>query len=150
VVVIDASVAAAICSKEALFEPVALAALSHYETDGYLFYSPGVIAAEVLYVLCRKLQDGFLDAVSYGESLVDLTSLLRSTLSMPYGDASLIQRAAAIRGSYTCKRSSDSLYIALAELLPQTRSTVLLTFDKELPKQAAANAPSVNVHFLTI
>jgi hypothetical protein len=39
---------------------------------------------------------------------------------------------------------------ALAEELSETRSTVLLTFDQDMPNQAARNAPTVSVHVLTL
>jgi predicted nucleic acid-binding protein len=61
----------------------------------------------------------------------------------------LLLRAEAIRGSYTCRRSADGVYIALAEALSATRPTVLLTLDEGIKRQAAANAPAVRVHIVT-
>ena len=55
-VVIDANVAIAISSKEADREPKAKAELLRYSTAGHLFYAPGAIVAETLYILCGKLQ----------------------------------------------------------------------------------------------
>jgi len=60
----------------------------------------------------------------------------------------LIARAEEIRGGYSCRRSADGLYIALAEELSQSVPTELLTFDEDLPKQAAKNAPAVKVNLL--
>lgn len=66
----------------------------------------------------------------------------------PNGDRSLIARAERIGADYGCSRSADGIYIALAEELSQTRPTAHLTFDKELPAQAAQNAPTVIVQLL--
>ena len=66
------------------------------------------------------------------------------------GEKSLVLRAEAIRTTYTCRRSADGIYIALAEELTATRPTVLLTFDKDMPNQIAKNAPTVSVQLLTV
>lgn len=101
-VVMDANVFIALSAREKAKLAVAEAALSAYAAKGWLFYAPGVIIAEALYVLC----------------------------------------------GYSCRRSADGIYIALAEELAQTRTTELLTFDTDLPKQAARNAPTVKVNLL--
>ena len=66
------------------------------------------------------------------------------------GEGSLVLRAEEIRGSYSCRRSADGVYIALAEELTVIKPTVLLTFDEDMVKQALKNAPTVSVHLLTI
>jgi len=60
VVVIDASVMVAICAKEQNKQVTAKDALDDYVAKGRIFYAPGVIVSEVMYVLCLKLQDGLL------------------------------------------------------------------------------------------
>jgi len=65
------------------------------------------------------------------------------------GEIALVLRAEAIRGLNSCRRSADGLYMTLAEELAQTRPTVLLTFDEDMAKQAARNAPTVTVELLT-
>jgi predicted nucleic acid-binding protein len=146
--VIDSSVVVAICAKETGTEPKALAELGHYSSLGYKFYAPGVLVSESLYVLCKKQESGALDAASHAQAITDLENLISGIQPPPDGDATLIRRAEEIRGNYTCRRSADGLYIALAEQLTATRPTVLLTFDQDLPKQAAKNAPTVNVVLL--
>jgi predicted nucleic acid-binding protein len=54
------------------------------------------------------------------------------------------------RDGYGCSRSSDGLYIALAEELVNTYDTEIVTFDKGFINQAAKNAPTVKVNLLTI
>lgn len=148
-VVLDASVVIAICAKETGAETKALTAIGHYSSLGYEFYAPGVLASESLYVLCGKREDGTLDAVAHDQAIIDLENLLSGILAPPDGESSLIRRAEAIRGNYTCRRSADGLYLALAEQLTATMLTVLLTFDQDMPKQAARNAPTVTVELIT-
>jgi predicted nucleic acid-binding protein len=66
----------------------------------------------------------------------------------PSGDVALIQRAEQISNGYGCSRSADGIYIALAEELQQSVQTVILTFDQNMPNQAASKAPSVTVQLL--
>lgn len=148
--VMDASVVIAICAKEAGREPVALAELSLYSSQGYEFYAPGVMVSEALYVLCGKEQGGTLTSSDYQQAILELESLAGGCLPPPGGEGALIVRSAEIRAGYGCSRSADSIYIALAEMLAQERPTVLLTFDQGLPNHAAANAPTVVVKALTI
>ncbi len=103
----------------------------------------------MLYALCQKCQAGLITPVEYDDAINEFEILLSSILPPPNGEVSLVQRAHAIANGYGCSRSADSAYIALAEQLSQARSTVLITFDKDLPKQAARNAPTVTVHLLT-
>jgi len=44
-------------------------ALDDYAAKSRVFYAPGVIVAEVLFVLCRKLSDGTLTAIAYNEGV---------------------------------------------------------------------------------
>jgi predicted nucleic acid-binding protein len=149
-IIVDANVAIAISSKETGRDVKAAAELQNYAAQDYLFYAPGVLISETLYILCLKVQAGVITATEYAQAIVDLNRLMKDILPPPSGDAALISRAAAIGSGYGCSRSADSLYIALAEELAATTSTILLTFDADLPKQAAKNAPSVTVQLLTI
>lgn len=147
-VVIDATIAVAISAKEAGREQRAIVELGGYSVGGSLFYAPGVLAAESIYVLCGKERAGTLSPSDYAQAITDLETLMRGFLPPPNGEGALLRRAAAIRSGYGCSRSSDGIYLALAEELAQTRPTRLLTLDTGLPNQAARNAPTVNVHLL--
>lgn len=149
-VVIDANVIIAICAKEAGKEPLALAEMARYSSQGYQFYAPGVLIAEVLYVLCGKEQSGTFTPADYTLAMTELKNLASGILPPPQGEAALVRRAATIRMSYGCSRASDSIYLALAEELTQIRPTVLLTFDQGIPNQAAKNAPTVTVQVLIV
>ncbi|MDQ2688231.1 MAG: hypothetical protein M3Y28_10230 [Armatimonadota bacterium] len=147
-VIIDATVAVAISAKEAGREQRAVAEMSRYSANGCQFYAPGVLASETLYVLCGKQQSGALTAAEYAQAITNLENFMRGIRPPPSGEAALIGRAVAIRSGYGCSRSADSIYLALAEELAQTRITYLLTLDTGIPNQAARNAPTVNVHLL--
>lgn len=149
-VVVDANVAVAIAAKEADKETQAKVVLADYIAQGYELFAPGAITMEMLYALCQKFQNGLLNETEYKASAIDLEDLLVSLLPPPNGEASLVHRAYEIGEGYGCSHSADGVYIALAESLAATRPTILLTFDKELPKQAAKNAPAVSVHLLII
>jgi hypothetical protein len=98
---------------------------------------------------CVKVQDGSLSATDHTQAVQDFYTMMSSfVLPPPNGDIALILRAEAIRGSYTCRRSADGLYIALAEDLGATRPTTLLTLDEDMPKQAARHAPGVNAQLI--
>jgi predicted nucleic acid-binding protein len=148
-VVLDANVSVSVCAREPTAAK-AQAEITRYLAGGAEFYAPGVLVAETLYVLCGKLQDGSLSPADHVLAVQDFDTMMRAFVHPPPGgDATLLLRAEAIRGTYTCRRSADGLYIALAEALAATRTTMLLTFDQEMSKQALRNAPSVSVHLLT-
>ena len=145
VLIIDASLMISVCSKE----PTAAAvesALENYALNGWEFFAPNIIVAEVLYILCQKLQNGLLTPKSYDEAIKNFQDQMKS-IETP-NDAQFIKRAKEIRETYGCSRSSDSIYIALAENLAKTRTVELLTFDKGMINQAAKNAPTVTVKVL--
>jgi predicted nucleic acid-binding protein len=101
-------------------------------------------------VLCGKLQDGSLTVTEYTQAIQDFHLFMRLIKSPPDGEGALVLRAEEMRGTYTCRWSADGIYIALAEALSDTHSTVLLTFDEDMSKQAARNAPRVHLHLLTV
>lgn len=149
-VIIDANILIAICGKEQGKSQTAELAMADYAAKGWFFYAPSVIVSEVLYVLCRKFQDGALTKSDYDDSIVDFTDQLKGISPPPNGEASLAERAEEIRQGYGCSRSSDSLYIALAEELAVWGNAELLTFDKGFVNQVAKNAPTVTINLLPV
>ncbi len=148
-VVIDANIPLAIVASEP-GEPKASAAITRYAGLNYEFYAPGAILAETLYVLCGKLQDGNLTPMEHTQAIADLDAFMQMVNSPPNPESVLLLRAEAIRGTYSCRRSADGIYIALAEVLRTTQPAVLLTFDEDMAQQATKFAPTVRVDLLTI
>lgn len=146
-VVIDANISISICSNEPSSFTAEIA-LENYAQNGFEFFAPNVIVAEVLYVLCLKLQNGLLTQKAYEEALENLQDQM--TLIKTFDDAQLIKRATEIRGSYGCSRMSDCLYIALAEELGKNRRAELLTFDSDMTNQIRKNAPTVILNILPV
>ncbi len=146
--VIDANVSIALAARETGRETTALAELTRYAMLGYVWYAPGVLIAETLYILCGKKQRGELSSADYSTAVTGFRKTMTSIQPPPDGDQALIARAEQIGDSYGCSRSADGIYIALAEALALTRPTTLLTFDQSMPNQAARNAPTVTVQVL--
>ena len=146
-VVVDSNVLVAICSKE-ITHHAAQQALDDYTSNGWAFYAPGVVVAEALFVLCRKLSDGSLMAADYDKAIVLLKKYLAVIAPPPAGDANLTQRAIEIQSGYSCLHLADCLYLALAEALAQSTAAEFVTFDKRVVNVAARNAPKVNVNLL--
>ncbi|HLA94618.1 MAG TPA: type II toxin-antitoxin system VapC family toxin [Pyrinomonadaceae bacterium] len=143
--ILDANIIIAVCSKE----PTALlieSTLENYSTDGWEFFAPGIIVAEVLYILCQKLQNDLLTPQSYAEAVDNFQDQMKVTQTSD--DSLIIERAKEIQSGYGCSRSADSIYIALAEDLAKTRTVELLTFDRGMVNQAAKNAPTVTIKVL--
>ena len=109
-----------------------------------------MLVAEVIFVLCNKFADGSLNQVEYEKSIKAFEYYLNFISLSPNGEASLLKRAVEVRGGYGCSRSSDGLYIALAEELLMTYDTEIVTFDKGFVNQAVKNAPTVEVNLLTV
>ncbi|MDQ3713705.1 MAG: type II toxin-antitoxin system VapC family toxin [Acidobacteriota bacterium] len=149
-VVIDANILIAICSKEQQTYQTAKDAFDEYARQGAEFFAPNVIVAEVLFVLCRKLDAGILTAAEHEKAVEFFQDYLTIISLSPDGEAALVKRAEEIRSAYGCSRTSDGLYIALAEELAKNRPTEFLTFDAEFTNQVAKNAPSVKVNLLPI
>jgi predicted nucleic acid-binding protein len=147
--VIDASIMVALCAREARGYAAARQQMRQYARGGFVAYAPNVIIAETLFALCHKLQDKRITSEQHARFIRHLRVRMRGILPPPLGEAALIERAEQIRGSYGCSRSADSLYIALAEQLAQTRRTELVTLDTAIPAWAACAAPSVTVRLLT-
>ena len=119
--------------------------LTYYGAYGWDLYMPGVGIAEVLYVLCKKLQEGIITGGEYARALSSFMALMTVIKPSPNGDMTLIQRAEQIRTGYGCSRTSDGLFLALTEQLTSQGAAEIATFDIGMKNQAATNAPSVNV-----
>lgn len=149
-VVPDANVLIALCAKETDKLKTAQTAFDDYINKGYEFFAPSVLVAEVIFVLCQKLAGGSLTLPEYEKSIKAFKYYLNFISLSPNGEASLIDRAIEIRESYGCSRSSDALYLALAEELSANYDTEVVTFDKGFINQAAKNSPTVKVNLLTV
>jgi predicted nucleic acid-binding protein len=145
---IDANVLIALCSKEIDKYAIAHNELTRYAYAGYQFYAPGVVIAEALFVLCKKLEEHRLSASDHAASVVDLCAYMSMILPPPNGDRALVARAEQIRQGYGCSRSADGLYIALTEALAAGGTSEVLTFDGGMVNQAKASAPTVKVRLL--
>lgn len=148
-VVIDANVLLAICTREPK-ETTARTALLDYATRNWTFHAPGVISGEFLFIICQKLLGGVLTQGDYDKAVEDFGDYMRVILPPPGGEAALMLRAKEIQSGYGCSRSTDSLYIALAEELLMSGLAELLTFDAGIVNQVAKNAPTVKVNLLSI
>ena len=107
-VVVDSNILISICSKETSLT-IAEQAIADYAVKSWIFYAPGVIVAEVLFGLCRKLSDGILTATAYDEALELFEDHMTVILPPPRGDKALIRRAKEIQLGYSCLHSADCL-----------------------------------------
>ena len=149
-VVIDANFLIVLCAKEPDTFALAREQMKFYGDNGYQPYAPGVLVAEVLFALCRKLSEGSLTPTEHNQAVTSLNIYLQTIAPPPSGDTALTLRAEAIRGTYGCSRSADGLYIALAEELAHSVPTELVTFDVALAKQVQEVAPTVKVVLLAL
>jgi predicted nucleic acid-binding protein len=143
----DANILIALCAKEPK-QSKAEKALKDYANDGWEFYAPNIIVAEVLYVLCQKHQGGTLTDKACEEAVENFQDQMKAVKTT--SDADLIKRAFEIQQSYGCSRSADGIYIALAEHLAKSYTVEIVTFDGGLVNQAAKNAQSVKVNVLPV
>ena len=144
---IDANVLVAILASEPGMQ-TAKTALAGYTARGWEFYAPGAILTEVLFILCKKLQDGLMTVADHRAAIKAFKKYMQGISPSPPGDIVFIERAEEIRKGYSCLTSADAFYIALAEDLTASGAAELLTFDKRLVNVAANNAPSVKVNLL--
>lgn len=149
-VVPDANVLIALCAKETDKLQTAETAFNNYTNQGYEFFAPSVLVAEVIFVLCQKLAGGLLTQPEYDEAIDVFDDYLKGIALSPNGEASLLKRAVEIREGYGCSRSSDGLYLALAEELATIYDTEFVTFDKGFINQSVKNAPTVKINLLTV
>lgn len=146
-VVIDANVLVAILAREPAIQ-TAKNALADYSARGWELYAPGAILTEVLFILCKKLQDGLMTVAEHQTAVISFSDYMKKIRPSPQGDIGFIERAEEIRQGYSCLHSVDAFYIALAEALAQNGAAELLTFDKRLVNVVASNAPTVKVNLL--
>lgn len=146
--VIDASILVSIASKETPTHLSAEVAFKTYSQNGWEFFAPHVIVPEVMFALCQKLTGELLTKPEYEQAVKFFLDYM-TIISTRDGEADLVKRAIEIREGYGCSRSSDGLYIALAEDLAKTRTVELFTLDKGMKNQAAKNAPTVTVRVLS-
>lgn len=149
-VIPDANVLIALCAKEKDKLQTAEAAFKNYINKGYEFFAPSVLVAEVIFILCQKFAGGSLTQPEYEKSITAFKYYLNFISLSPNGEASLLDRAVEIRDGYGCSRSSDGLYLALAEELAKTYDTEIVTFDKGFINQSIKNVPTVKVNLLII
>ena len=86
----DANILIALCAKEPK-QSKAEKALEDYANDGWEFYAPNLIVAEVLYVLCQKHQGGTLTDKAYAEAVENFEDQINVVKTI--SDADLIKRA---------------------------------------------------------
>jgi predicted nucleic acid-binding protein len=146
-VVIDANILISICSKEPGCQ-TAEDALDDYAAKNWAFYAPGAILTEVLFVLCKKRQDGLLTEAEHEEAVKTFNDYMQGIRPSPQGDIRFILRNEEIRNGYSCLHSADAFYIALAEDLAKSGPAEYVTFDKRVVNVVANNAPSVKVNLL--
>ncbi len=146
-VVIDANILVSICSKEPSYQ-TAENALADYAAKNWAFYAPGAILTEVLFILCKKLQDGLLTALEHEEAVKTFNDYMKEIHPSPQGDIRFILRNEQIRQGYSCLHSADAFYIALAEDLARSGPAEFVTFDKRVVNVVANNAPTVKVTVL--
>ena len=149
-IVMDATVVISLAAKERTTHSQVNAEVTNYLSSGYEFFAPGVLVSETLFSLCRMLvTDQTLTSAQHAQAVTDFHTLLTFISPPPQGEISLVLRAEAIRGNYTCYRTADAVYIALAEELSQSRPATLLTLDDGIRNQAAKNASGVRVQVIT-
>jgi predicted nucleic acid-binding protein len=147
-VVLDASFLIAYCAKEPARFAKAQSELARYTTEGWELFVPGVVVAECLYALCRKLMESELTLIEHTQAVHSFHTLMKTVQASPSGESSLILRAEAIRTTYGCSRSADSIYLARAEQLAGLGKAEIVTFDEGIDNHAKKNAPTVKVNAL--
>ncbi len=70
---------------------MAESALENYAKNGWEFFAPNIIVAEVLYILCQKLQNNLLTPKSYEEAIENFQDQMKVTQTP--NDAQFIERA---------------------------------------------------------
>jgi predicted nucleic acid-binding protein len=146
--VVDASFVIGYCAKENNKYAQAKAKLEQYLNDGWQLFAPGVMVGEVLYALCRKVQEATLTAAEHAVAVGNFELLMNEIYPPPQGDSSLVARAESIRHPFGCARTNDSIYLALAEQLQDDRHAEVVTFDDGFQNHARANASTVRVEIL--
>lgn len=95
-VVTDANILIAICSKERQTYQTAKETFDEYARQGAEFFAPNVIVAEVLFVLCQKLDKGILTEAEHEKAVEFFQDYLTIISLSPDGESALIKRAVEI------------------------------------------------------
>lgn len=74
----DANILISVCSKEPT-AVIAESALENYAKNGWEFFAPNIIIAEVLYILCQKHQNGLLTPKSYDDAIENFQDQMKVT-----------------------------------------------------------------------
>lgn len=148
--VLDASFLVGFCAKESNKFARIKAKLDFYAANGWELYSPGVVAAEVMYALCKKRTEQDMPEDDYRAAVEVFTALMADIHPPPGGEVAILGRAEEIQAGYGCSRMSDSFYLALAERLHTLGRAELATTDTGMKKQAQAKAPLVIVELLPV
>lgn len=149
-VVLDASVAVALCANESSKVLAAESKLDEYIRRDCEVFAPAVIASEVLYALWRKVEEAELDVANHALALEAFVTLMEDVSPPPAGDFSLIRQAERLRQGYGKGRTNDSFYLALTELLSLEGEAELVTFDERMATQAAQNSPALVITTLPV
>ena len=135
--VLDASAMVAWCAREAGRDAVVERFFDAAAAASKPVYAPGAIVSECLYVFCKKLAAGQLDAASHALAVRRLDEAMLLVSPPPDGDRSLVIRANRLAAGYACPKSTDSVYLALAEALAAGGEVVeVVTFDEGQAKRA--------------
>src|SRR2546426_12649327 len=105
-VVIDANILISICSQEPS-HTTAENALADYTVKDWALYAPSAILTEVLFILCKKLESGVIDAATHKKAVEDFNDYMSVILPPPSGDIALLLRAEEIPSGYSCLHSAD-------------------------------------------
>lgn len=81
IVIPDANILIALCAKEPK-QLIAAKALAAYANDGWEFYAPNIIIAEVLYILCQKHQGGTLTDKAYREAVENFQDQMKAIVTV--------------------------------------------------------------------
>lgn len=135
--VLDASAAVAYCASEAGRDVVVRQYLADCGSARRPVSAPGAIVSECLYVFCKKRERGELDPAGHTAAVAALDALM-TTLDPPIGgEGRLVLPAARLVAGYACPKTTDSIYLALAEQLAARGEVVkVVTFDDGQAKRA--------------
>jgi hypothetical protein len=66
--------------------------LHNYSARGWAFYAPGAILTEVLFILCKKLQDGSLSEAEHQKAVKVFDRYMQGIRPSPQGTAVFISQ----------------------------------------------------------
>jgi predicted nucleic acid-binding protein len=146
-VIVDACIAIAVCSLEPTAPKIAKY-ISEKDAQGYEFYAPGAFVAEVLFVLCKKTHETppRLTQPDYDKAILLFDAFCKRLRLTSTGDYALIKRAVALRAGLVCNRTTDAIYIALAE---EIAASEIVTTDPGMKAQAMAAGSSAHVEVIS-